>query len=200
MNMLEKVYFMNMLNQLAVNLAALEKMEDAAGIVAKFEEDREKALSYFTMAERLYKKDANPKAFVLLDSAFAISKRIDYADQIARVDARYYQIQVLSQIGSREINEQADAILRDLPEGGKYDGVFLRVAGLAYEGNFYRALTAIPNTLTEAQDLQCRTAILIEACKAREKISWKYFLEDRWIYTWNGSLFTLIIYRINEKL
>ncbi len=186
----EKVYFMNMLNQLAVNLAAIGKMEEAVGMVAKFEEDREKALCYFTIAERLYKQDANPKAFVMLDSAYAISKRIDYADEIARVDARYYQIQVLSQIGSREINEQADAILRDLPEGGKYDGVFLRVAGLAYEGNFYRALTAIPNTLTETQDLQCRTAILIEACKAKEKIagisSWKpmdTYLEWFLIYT-----------------
>jgi hypothetical protein len=35
------------------------------------------------------------------------------------------------------------------------------------------ALTAIPNTLTESQDLQCRTAILVEACKAKERLTGK---------------------------
>ncbi len=174
---LEKVFFLNKMNQLAVNLAAMGKMQEAVDVVAKFEEDREKALSYFSMAERLYKQNANPYAFVFLDSAYAISGRIDYADNMPRVDARYYQIQVLSEIGSKAINEKAAEILRDLPENGKYGGVFLRVAGIAYEGNYYRALTAIPSTLTEAQDLQCRTIILIEACKAREKSSGKYTLE-----------------------
>ncbi|HEX5667742.1 MAG TPA: hypothetical protein VFX73_03000, partial [Chitinophagaceae bacterium] len=33
----------------------------------------------------------------------------------------------------------------------------------------YRALTAIPGTLTEGQDLECRTAILLEAARAKEK-------------------------------
>jgi hypothetical protein len=174
---LEKNFFLNMLNRLAVNLAATGKVQEAIGITSKFEEDREKALSYLSMTERLYKQDANPYAFVFLDSAYAISRKIDYAITLPRVDARYLQIQVLSEIGSKAINEQAAEILRDLPENGKYGGVYLRVNGIAYEGNYYRALTAIPNTLTETQDLQCRSIILIEACKAREKLagnhSWK---------------------------
>jgi hypothetical protein len=77
---------------------------------------------------------------------------------------------VLSEIGSEKLNAHAGEVLRELPENGKYGGVFSRLAGIAYEGNFYRALTAIPNDLTETQDLQCRTIILLEACKAREKI------------------------------
>ena len=168
---LEKVFMLNKMNQLAVNLAAMGKTKEAVDVVAKFEIDREKAFSYFSMTERLYKQNANPYAFIFLDSAYKISGRIDYTDNMPRVDARYYQIQVLSEIGSKAINDQAAEILRDLPENGKYGGVFLRVAGIAYEGNYYRALTAIPNTLTEGQDLQCRSIILIEACKARDRIS-----------------------------
>ena len=140
-------------------------------MAGKFEEDRERVLSYLSMAEKLYKNNANPNAFVYLDSAYAVSKKIDYAIQVPRVDARYFQIQLLSEIGSKAINNHASELLRELPENGKYGGVISRVLGLAYEGNYYRALTAIPTTLTESQDLQCRTVILMEACKAREKIS-----------------------------
>jgi hypothetical protein len=168
---LEKVFFLNMMNQLSVNLAANGKKEEAVLIAGKFEEDRERVLSYLSMAERLYKSNANPKAFEYLDSAYTVAKKIDYAIQVPRVDARYFQIQLLSEIGSKAINNHAADILRELPENGKYGGIFLRVLGLAYEGNYYRALTAIPATLTESQDLQCRTIILLESCKAREKIS-----------------------------
>ena len=166
---LEKNFFLNMLNQLAVNLAAGGKMKDAEIIAGKFSTDRTRIQGYLSMAETVFRQDADPYAFVFLDSAYALSRKIDYAFSVAEIDPRYLQIQLLSEIGSRDINNQAGAILRDLPEQGKFWGVFLRTTGLAYEGNYYMALTAIPNTLTESQDLQCRTAILVEACKAREK-------------------------------
>jgi hypothetical protein len=179
---LEKTFFLNMLNQLSVNLAAAGKDEEAVLMSGKFEDDRERVLSYLSMTDRLYKNNANPRSFVYLDSAYVLSKKIDYSIQVQRVDPRYYQIQILSEIGSRAINNYASEILRELPEGGKYGGIVLRSLGLAYEGNYYRALTAIPNTLTESQDLQCRTLILLEACKAREKNSgntqWKSLDEN----------------------
>ncbi len=165
---LEKNFFLNMLNQLAVNLAAAGKMKDAEIIAGKFSTDRTRIQGYLSMAETVFRQDADPYAFVFLDSAYALSRKIDYAFNVAEIDPRYLQIQLLSEIGSRDINNQAAAILRDLPEQGKFWGVFLRSTGLAYEGNYYMALTAIPNTLTESQDLQCRTAILVEACKAKE--------------------------------
>jgi hypothetical protein len=179
---LEKTFFLNMLNQLSVNLAAAGKDEEAVLMSGKFEDDRERVLSYLSMTDRLYKNNANPRSFVYLDSAYVLSKKIDYSIQVQRVDPRYYEIQILSEIGSRAINNYASEILRELPEGGKYGGIVLRSLGLAYEGNYYRALTAIPNTLTESQDLQCRTLILLEACKAREKNSgntqWKSLDEN----------------------
>jgi len=170
---LEKTFMINMLNQLAVNLAAAGKIKDADLVVRKMETNRSRMQAYLSLAENVYRKDADPNAFVYLDSAYAINRNINYADNVPEIDPRYFQILLLSEIGSKEINSQADDILRDLPENGKFWGVFLRTSGLAYEGNFYRALTAIPNTLTESQDLQCRTAILLEACKARERLEGK---------------------------
>ncbi len=170
---LEKVFMLNMLNRLAVNLALAGKREEAVIIAGSFETDRSRALSYISISEKLFRKNADPNAFVYLDSAYAFTKKINYAEAVADVDPRYYQVQLLSEIGSKAINNHADEILKEIPENGKYDGVLLRVAGLAYEGNFYRAKIAIPNTLTETQDLQCRTVILIEACKAREKLAGK---------------------------
>jgi hypothetical protein len=68
------------------------------------------------------------------------------------------------------------------------------VSGLAREGNYYRALMAIPNNLTESQDLQCRGLILLEASKRNELESgdtrWKEldnFLE------WTETYFNFLI-------
>jgi hypothetical protein len=60
-------------------------------------------------------------------------------------------------------------LLRDITEDGKFDGISSRVDGIAVEGNYYRAWSSIPTTLTESQDLYCRTLILYEDCRAKEK-------------------------------
>ncbi|MBS1542238.1 MAG: hypothetical protein JST14_01285 [Bacteroidetes bacterium] len=75
----------------------------------------------------------------------------------------------MSRIGSEEINNLALTVLREIQEQNKYFAIQGRIVGVAAEGNFYRALTSIPSTLTETQDLECRTMIMAEACKAREK-------------------------------
>ena len=94
---------------------------------------------------------------------------------------------VLSEIGSKAINDNADEILTDIPEIGKYYGILFRVTGIAGEGNFYRALTSIPNTLTESQDLECHSMILMKACRAKERLhgdtQWKA-LDDYVDWTW----------------
>jgi hypothetical protein len=64
-----------------------------------------------------------------------------------------------------------------------------RVVGVAYEGNFHRARMSIPNTLTESEDLDCRTQILLEACKKKEALAddkhwaaWDRFEAWGWYY------------------
>ena len=97
---------------------------------------------------------------------------------------------VLSEIGSKAINKKATDALRDIPEARKFFGILSRVTGVAFEGNYYRAYTSIPNSLTESEDLQCRTMLLLEAAKEKEKARketlWKAmddFIGWYWDYT-----------------
>ena len=94
---------------------------------------------------------------------------MDYSNLEADLDSRFGQIMVLSEIGSRALNNNAAELLRDIPEVSKFYGVQTRVMGIADEGNYFAALTSIPSTLTESQELECRTMILLENCRQKER-------------------------------
>jgi hypothetical protein len=167
---LEKGFFRNMMNQLAMHLAARGKDREATAMVEKFDRVNDRVQGYFSISERLYRLGADPRTFDYLDSGYRVATAIDYSIPIIdAIDPRYFQIQLLSEIGSNPINREAESLLRDLPEQGKYFGVLLRVFGQAYEGNYHRAWSMIPSTLTESQDLQCRSLIMLEASRARER-------------------------------
>jgi hypothetical protein len=139
-------------------------------MVEKFDRVNDRVQGYFSISERLYRLGADPRTFDYLDSGYRVATAIDYSIPIIdAIDPRYFQIQLLSEIGSNPINREAESLLRDLPEQGKYFGVLLRVFGQAYEGNYHRAWSMIPSTLTESQDLQCRSLIMLEASRARER-------------------------------
>ncbi len=188
----EKMFFLNMMHQLCINLADIGKKEDAVKLAEQFSKNDERIFPYMYMAEKLYRKNADPISFIYLDSAFSKAKKIDYSNSPLGF-SRLSMIRVLSEIGSKRINQNADELLREIPEYFKFQGIYSRVRGVSGEGNYYRALTAIPNTLTEGQDLICRAVILWESCKARERetkdSSWKamdYFLD------WNQNYIQFI--------
>ena len=108
-------------------------------------------------------------AFVFLDSVYSTSAKIDFTSLRPEQDCRIGQIRVLSQIGSEILNSGADDLLRDIPQEYKMNGIAARIEGIASEGNYFRALTAIPKTLTESQDLICRAIILREDSRAKER-------------------------------
>ncbi len=185
---IEKTFFLNMMNQLCVNLAGLGKITEATALAERYTKNEEKVFSYIYMAEQVYKHGTSPNTFVYLDSAFSKSKNVDFTDIPEALDSRFNLILLLSRIGSEPINTKAAGILRDIPEGNKFDAVFALVLGVANEGNFYRARTSIPSTLTESQDLECRSMILLEACKKQDLTNsdnrWKAM--DRWLdWQWN---------------
>lgn len=169
---LEKTFFLNQLKDLCVNLALVGKRQDAVELAEKFEKAHEKAFAYIFMAEKLYMKQADPATFVYLDSVFSKSKDIDFSQYDfgpnRSVDIRYNLILLLSRIGGRQLNAFSNDFLAEMIEDNKYDGVISRVYGVAEEGNFYRAKTAIPSTLTEFQDLIARAFILWQACRKKE--------------------------------
>ena len=169
---LEKTFFINQLKDLCVNLALAGKQQEAIELAEKFEKDHEKAFAYIFMAEKLYLKQADPTAFVYLDSVFSKSKDVDFSQFNfgfnQAIDYRFNLILLLSRIGGKHLNALSSNFLAEIIEGNKFDGVISRVYGIAEEGNFYRAKTAIPSTLTETEELIARTFIIWQACRKKE--------------------------------
>lgn len=177
---LEKTFFLNQLKDLCVNLALAGKHMEAVELAEKFEKDHEKAFAYIFMAEKLYMRKTDPLAFVYLDSVFSKSKDVDFSQfnfgANQAIDFRFNLILLMSRIGGKQLNSLSNKSLAEIIEQNKFNGVLSRVYGIAEEGNFYRAKTAIPSTLTESEDLTARTFILWQACRKRELAAG----EQRW--------------------
>ena len=167
---LEKTFFLNQLKDLCVNLALAGKHKEAVELAERFEYDYEKAFAYIFMAEKLYMQQTDPSTFVYLDSVFSKSKNINFSQFNFRqpVDIRYNFILLLSRIGGKELNSLSNDFLAEIIENNKFNGVLNKVYGVAEEGNFYRAKTSLPSTLTETEDLFARTYILWQACVKKE--------------------------------
>ena len=169
---LEKTFFLNQLKDLCVNLALAGKQREATELAEKFENDHEKAFAYIFMSEKLYMRDADPVAFVYLDSVFSKSKDVDFSQfnfgQNQAIDYRFNLILLLSRIGGKNLSAMSTNFLAEIIEGNKFNGVLSKVYGIAEEGNFYRAKTALPSTLTETEELTTRSFILWQACRKKE--------------------------------
>jgi hypothetical protein len=178
-----------MVKDLGVHLAAIGKTNDAFTMAGVFPTYELRLVSYENMADKVYSQNASPATFVFLDSIYSSGRRIDFTNLKLDFDCRTDQIRVLSKIGSRSLNENAVEVLREIPQDFKFDGVASRISGIASEGNYYNARTSIPPSLTESQDLICRAIILLEDCRAKERLTgnsfWKEYdryLEWRNIY------------------
>ncbi len=105
---LEKIFFLNMVKDLGVNLAVIGKTSDAFQLVSVFPTDETRLICYVNMTDKVYNQNASPSAFVFLDSIYSSAGRIDYTNLKLEIDCRADQIRVLSKIGSRAFNKDAD--------------------------------------------------------------------------------------------
>jgi hypothetical protein len=176
---LEKTFFLNQLKNLCINLAMNGREKEAGELTEKFEKDNEKAMGYILMAEKINNDKTDPTAFVYLDSAFSKYKKVDFSQLLfgGGVDFRNSLIRLLSRIGGRKLDARSADLLSETIDNNKLDAVIDRVNGVAGEGNFYRATTAIPSTLTELGDMITRVYILFNASikkeSAKERETWK---------------------------
>lgn len=168
----ETTYFMNQLKNLAVNFASSGDHDEAIAIAEQFEREHEKAFAYIFMAEKIYMDNLNPIAFAYLDSALTKARRIDFSQfdigTNTFIDIRYNLILLLSRMGGRELNQMAREFLREMIEGNKFLGLQSWIYGVAEEGNYYRAFTAMLPTLTETEELNLLRVILWQASISRE--------------------------------
>lgn len=183
---IEKSFFLNRVKELSGHLAAIGNTAFALQLAESYEEDYQKLFCYVYMAEASY-LNQNPQFFTYLDSAMSLTKSIDFSALPFQWDARYNLMSLLAKIGGEQMNSMAYEIFRDIPEGPKFFGILRMADGMAAEGNFYRAFTIIPSTLTEEQDLISCVIILWEACKKNEHetdskkwIAMDYILNGDW--------------------
>jgi hypothetical protein len=169
---LEKTYFLNQLNELCINLALIGRQKEAVEMTEKFEKDNEKTMTYSLMAEKVYNKNNDPTAFAYLDSAFSKSKKVDISQLIygQGVEFRFSLIRLLSRIGARRLDDLSAHILSEIIGNVKLVGIWSRADGIAGEGNFYRATTTLPSTMTEFGDVIARIYIIWHACLQKESV------------------------------
>lgn len=182
---IETTFFLNQLKELSVNLAVTGYHQEAIDVAELITVDYQRIFSYMDMAKQVYRNDTSAMAFIYLDSAFSLNKRIDYNN--ALVDGRFNLVFVLAGIGGRDINLRAAEIMRNFSIDEKRAGAVLTMWGSAEEGNYFKAITSITSTFTEREELFGRSLILLEECKRTENEAsakhWRamdeYYLSDR---------------------
>jgi energy-coupling factor transporter ATP-binding protein EcfA2 len=182
---IEKTFFLNQMKYLATHLALNEKYNEATQLAEGFDKDYQRIYAYIFMSDQLYHTHYNPQAFVYLDSALSLYKRIDF--NVAFLDSRVDLLLLMSKIGSEALNGMAMDFLRTMDQNARQSAIQNMVDGVASEGNYYRALTMIPPTFTENSDLFSRMLILHTDNQKKAKLSgdqtWKT-MDDliNWFY------------------
>ena len=188
---LNYTYIYNQLVQVAKNCALNDFDDHASALIEITPNPIYKSFIYSELANFLYKNKQEPKAFAYLDSAYANYSKIDEASLlVSTFDPRYSMITTLSGIGGSSLNTKARNLFIEMTPGLKTDGLFSYVLGMAYEGNYYQAVQAIPEQGPTNQELNHYVNILFEESRkigVREgwekfNYSWGQISKDYYIF------------------
>ncbi|NJN42638.1 MAG: hypothetical protein HC811_10820, partial [Flammeovirgaceae bacterium] len=175
----EKTFFLNQMKDLCVNLANHGYYNEGEELAEKFEKEHEKIFAYIFMADKIFQDRGDPKSFIYLDSAFSKAKSVDVSQftfgAFTNLNFQIQLLMVMGRIGGEEMNQKALDIYREMVEGSKTQALVAMNIGIGDEGNLHRAVEAIPPTLTESEDLLCRSVILWQAARKKDNRS------ERWI-------------------
>jgi energy-coupling factor transporter ATP-binding protein EcfA2 len=185
----KKNFFANQLMELSKNLLLAGKVKEAVLLTEKLQGNAARILSYNYGANKAYDNDYSPVTFTLLDSTLSKMRLDDPSRLPGYLEYRGKVIYVLDKIGGEKMIDVRNKILRTIPEGRKFQATRATVKGIAERGDFYAARMFIPGTLTEEQDLVCRSIILLQAAQEREKANnspaWKamdaYYAWDEYV-------------------
>jgi hypothetical protein len=178
-----RAFLLNQVRFLCAHLAVAGKHKESVQVAEKFEEADSKVYAYLLSAQEAYEHEQYSSSFILLDSAYSKARTINLFQINGNRDFRYDFISFSAQVGGNEISTIANQFLKDMVEGRKFGGIIGMVRGYTSTNNFYKALTYVPPTLTENQDLIIRTWLLWKAGKT-ENDDYKYVLDD--YFEWNN--------------
>jgi Novel STAND NTPase 1 len=177
---LNKTAIYNQLLQLAKSLAVNGHHQQAMALVESTNDYSYKVLIYGIMANYLYVNHREAKAFVYLDSAMTNEARMTVSTLTFFVDPHFPIINTLSGIGGSILNQQAKNMFTEMPPGLKGGGLFNYILGIAWGGNYHRAVEAIPKQGSTDDELQYYTLILSEeANKLGARNGWER-LASQW--------------------
>ena len=164
-----RTYFYNELMVLAKNLALQHRIAESVALIQQFRNNTHRSIAYVYSAKKLYENHDEQATLILIDSLFSQLKDFDPSTIPPFLEYRGRVISLLNRIRGEELVDRSSLIFKDISEGRKFDATSGLVEGLAERGEFYLAHTAIPNTLTDQQDLICRGIILYTAAQRHEQ-------------------------------
>ncbi len=166
---INRSFLLNEIRFLGGNLASLGLHEESVKLADKLTVKYEKVFAYVYNSEKAYNNHQFKSSFIMLDSAMANASSINQTQIAPFRDHRYNLIARLTQIGGNKMSTLANEIQREMIEGRKFGSITSMVDGYSVSGNYYKAMSIIPSTLTENQELFCATKMLINASKARNE-------------------------------
>ena len=163
---LNYTYVYNLLVRLAKNCTLNNFDEQALDLIEATPNAMYKSFIYSEIANFLYKNKQEPKAFAYLDSAYANYDKVNQADLLTSTfDPRYSLITTLSGIGGSSLTLRARNLFIEMPPGIKTGGLFSYVTGMAYQGNYFQAVQAIPEQGPTNQEINHYSDILFEEAR-----------------------------------
>ncbi|MEQ1585293.1 MAG: hypothetical protein ABL895_05400 [Cyclobacteriaceae bacterium] len=162
-----KAFLLNEMRHLGGRLAALGLHDESVQLAERFENADERVLAYVYSSQSAYVNKQFKSSFVMLDSANSKAPTIALTQLPGFRDFRYNLIYTLTYVGGKEITSQAKDVLREMNEGRKFGGTLSMVDGYSRSGELYKASASMPITLTENQELVCKTRILWGASSSK---------------------------------
>jgi energy-coupling factor transporter ATP-binding protein EcfA2 len=185
-----QTYFINAMIDLSTHLAVAGRTKESMGIIEKYE-PYQRAFFYSAAANGLYDQ-YKPNAFVFLDSAFKTMERVDYnlynGGAYDELDARRYTIYVLGKVGGDRVNKLSNDYIKELVEQSRVRGIRGMILGTATDGNYYTALTTMPPTLTEDQEMQCYFSILSQIARSQNRTAGWAGMDESLLWPFNYFL------------
>ena len=184
-----KVFLLNEMRHLGGRLAALGLHEESVQLAEKFENTDERVFAYVHNAQKAYDAKQFKSSFIMLDSVNSKIPTIALTQVPGFRDFRYNLIYTLTYVGGKEISSRAKDVLKEMNEGRKFDGILSMVGGYSRSGEFYKASASMPITLTENQELICKTNILWRASSKGNKENYLIGLNKKfdWDYVRYGT-------------
>lgn len=183
---LSQSYFINAMIDLSTHLAVAGRTHESMEMIEKYE-PYQRAFFYSAAANGLYDQ-YKPSAFAFLDSAFSTINQVDYNLYSNDDNASRFTIYVLGKVGGDRVNKLSNNYIKELNEGSRVRGIRGMILGTATDGNYYTALTTMPSTLTEDQEMQCYFSILSQIARSQNRTAGWAGMDESLLWEFNYFL------------